>query len=154
MNTWPRSVLKWLDPKSILFGVAVFNFMLLWFQTHTMRCAGVACPWYYPWSYFNEPTILLVAAFFLFLGRIWSYALSSCLSGYLVGQLISLYVVHDLSPLAMLLDPDARIIYEWQTQYILASAILLLTAFYLVRAVMSNLSSQNRHPTGACSGLG
>ena len=144
-------LVKWLDPKSIIFGVATFNFAVLWLEAHTMIGACVVCPWYYPWSYANEPTLLLVAASFLCIRRKWSYTLALGISGYLIGHLISLYVVYDLRPLEMPWASGESIIYEQQTQYLLAIVMLVLTGFYLVRALVSNHFSQARHPTKPCS---
>ena len=152
MNTRLRlGFVKCLDPKSILLGVAVFNFAVLWLEAHTIIGACIVCPWYYPWSYSNEPTLLLVAASFLGIRRKWSYTLALGLSGYLIGHLISLHVVYDLRPLEMPWASGESIIYEQQTQYFLAFVTLVLASFYLFRAVVSNHSSRVRHPTKPCS---
>ena len=52
---------------------------------------GMVSPWYHPWSYFNEPTRLLLAAACLWLGKLeqfrgsnssWLYAGPLCLFDY------------------------------------------------------------------------
>jgi len=59
-----------LDPRSIILGFALFNFILVWLWARQERgFACVVCPWYHQWSYLNEPTILLVAALFLRMKR-------------------------------------------------------------------------------------
>jgi hypothetical protein len=142
-----------MQPKWILFGIAVFNYVLFWSLAHRMRGACVVCPWYYPWSNINEPTLLLVAGSLVVLEKRWSLALSLVLSGYLVGFLISLYVVHDLNPLAMLLDARFSFIRLPQTQYVFAVVILLASVIYLVRIFHLNRVNASQQPTSAWSGL-
>ena len=142
-----------IQPKWILFGIAVFNYVLFWSLAHRMAGACVACPWFYPWNNLNEPTLLLVAASLVLFERKWSLALSLMLSGYLVVFLISLYVLNHLSPLAMLLDPRYRLIDLWQTQCVFAVVVLLASAVYLVRIVHRERVNAHRQPTSAWSGL-
>ncbi len=146
-------VLVLIQPKWILFGIAVFNYGLFWTLAHRMVGACVVCPWYYPWSNLNEPTFLLLAGSLLVFERIWSLALSLVLSGYLVGFMSSLYVVHDLRPLEMLLDPRLRLIELWQYQYVFAAFILIASVIYLVRLSIFRRSVHHRQPTSAWSGL-
>src|SRR5580765_2686039 len=65
-----------MQPNWILFGIAVFNYVLFWSLAHRMAGACVACPWFYPWNNLNEPTLLLVDASLVLFERKWSLALS------------------------------------------------------------------------------
>lgn len=66
----------------------------------------VACPWYHPWNYLNEPTLLLTATLFLSANRWWGNTLALLVSGYLLG-----YFAHML---LMLDDPVTALRYEWE----------------------------------------
>lgn len=108
--------------------------------------ACVACPWYYPWSYTNEPTCLLIAASLLWLSRSWSYVVAGVLSGYVVAQLVYVFTVIDMTPLQdlrRLLNPRVNILTEWESQHILALIIFNFAAFYLVRHIYRKNASRS-----------
>src|SRR5215831_13200865 len=86
---------KWLaEFKSITFGLAVFNFALVWTLDAQMRgIAPLVDPWYHPWSYFNEPSRLLLACSLLLLDRIWSYLAAITVSGYIFVRFVYLFAV-------------------------------------------------------------
>lgn len=138
---------KWLDPKLVVFGTTLANFFLLWYTAHRMRgIACVVCPWFYPWTYFNEPTLLLIAAVSILFNRVWSYLVGVGLSGYLIGDLVYRFVAYDLSVaenLKLLFSPYQEIVYAWQIQYLLAFVVFVEAVFYLVNAVFF-ASKQNR----------
>ena len=94
MNHRLKATLLFLvDPRSMIFAFAVFNIILIWKEAWWLAHSGiacVACPWYDPWSWFNEPSLLLVAAFFLRLNKLWSWVIALILSGYLLGYFIFL----------------------------------------------------------------
>lgn len=80
---------RWLHLRALVFGLAVFNFVLLW--TLDQRTGGIGAlvdPWYHPWSYLNEPSRLLVAASFLAMGKTWSELAAVSLSAYMVIRFI------------------------------------------------------------------
>jgi membrane protease YdiL (CAAX protease family) len=111
-------------------------------------------PWYCPWSFTNEPTILLVAAIFLLLNRWWGNIVAFFLVGYLIG-----YFVHLLS---IVYDPwqglrndwkTMRVDYpyiagSWDSQYMFALLILFCSAFFLTRGILrwraSRLAADNK----------
>ena len=62
-KTGPR---RWLQVRAVIFGLAVSNFALVWtIDQRRGGIAGLVNPWYHRWSYFNEPSSLLVAALLL-----------------------------------------------------------------------------------------
>ena len=72
-----------VELRAVIFGLAVSNFALVW--TLDRRMGGIAAfvdPWYHPWSYFNEPSRLLVAGSLLAMGRAWSDLAAVSLSAY------------------------------------------------------------------------
>jgi hypothetical protein len=123
----------------MIFGLALSNFVVFWVEAHTMLGACVACPWYYPWSYTNEASCLLVAAALLRLGRLWSYVAACVLSEFLISQWAHALIVIGMTPLEDLrrlwLNPDLSILTEWEGQHILATIILGFAAFYLARDI-------------------
>src|SRR5436305_2887812 len=90
------TLLYLLEPKSIILGFALFNFILIWIQARSLAMSGIACvvcPWYDPWSYINEPSSLLIASFFLWLGRTWSYVIAFAWGSYMSGYFVYLFTV-------------------------------------------------------------
>ena len=135
----------WLQPNLVVFGMTVANFVLLWCTA--LRMGGIACvvcPWFYPWTYFNEPTLLLTAGVSILLSRFWSYLIGLGLSGYLLGDLVYRFVVYDLSFVDLArFSPYEEIVYAWQIQYLLAFVVFVEAALYLVYAIFF-ASNQNR----------
>lgn len=82
-------LLALLTPKSIIFGLAGCNFILIWIKARSWETSGLICylcPWYDPWSYTNAPTLLLIAACCLSLGMRWSYLAAIGLSGFTLSE--------------------------------------------------------------------
>jgi hypothetical protein len=136
------TLLYLLEPKSIILGFALFNFILVWIQARNLAASGIACvvcPWYHPWSYTNEPTRMLIAALFLWLGRAWSYVIVFALGGYMFAYFVYLFIVSGASLLQewrYLQKYEPYIIGSFDSQYILALIISGFAAFYLVRDIL------------------
>lgn len=143
MNQRLKSILLFVcDLRSFIVAFAVFNFLLVWRDAHQVTGVGVVNPWFYPWSYTNEPTTLLVAALFLRANRWWGNVTSLVLSGYLIGYFLHL--------LTVIYDPweglrnDWKIIRRnypyvvgsWDSQYMFALAIFSVSAFFLIRGIL------------------
>ena len=107
-----------------------------------MDAGGVVCPWYHPWTYLNEPSILLVAALFLRVNRWWGNTTALVLASYLIGYFIYLLTLVD-DPTAALRG-DWRVIRmdypyivgSWDSQYLFALLILCCSIFYLTRSLL------------------
>lgn len=84
-----------VDLRSILLGFAIFNFSAAWVMNSRIHFTCAACPWYHPWSYLNEPTILLVAALFLRANRWWTNTVALLFSSYLIGYFVHLLLSLD-----------------------------------------------------------
>lgn len=121
----------------MIFGLALFNFAVVW--THDQQMGGIAAlvdPWYHPWSYFNEPSRLLVAALLLAVGRAWSDRAALSLSGYMVIRFI--YLFANLSGdwhWSFTGNYGAPFVGSWESQYLLALVILCASVFYLMTSL-------------------
>jgi hypothetical protein len=98
-------------------------------------------PWFFPWGYFNEPTLLLVAAIFLRINRIWANCISCVLSGYLLGYFMWLFAIYP-GEIRVALHYEwlslkqGPFIDSWDCQYLFALIILCSSIFYLGRATL------------------
>jgi|SRR6185295_12816206 len=135
--------------KTIILGFALFNFILIWIEARRLATGGIAClvcPWYDPWSYTNEPSILLLAAAFLWMSRRWSYLVALGLSGYLCAYAIRLFLISGASlkaEWAYLQEFEPYLIGSWDSQFILAFVISCFSAFYLAREVRNEVSRRS-----------
>ena len=144
MNQRFKAIILFLiDPRSLILAFALFNFILIWTEAWDLAYGGiacVACPWYDPWSWLNEPTLLLFSAFCLRLNRMWGYAIAIILSGYLVGYFILLIFRFGMAPLRadwLVIRMDyPYIVGSWDSQYFFALIILCCSMFYLARAIL------------------
>lgn len=107
MERRASAILRYLvDLRSILLAFAIFNFTITWVMDAEIHFTCAARPWYHPWSYLNEPTILLVSSLFLRANRWWGNTIALLLSGYLIS-----YFVHIL---LMIDDPLTALSYDWK----------------------------------------
>src|SRR5258705_8024715 len=130
----------WFQIKAMVSGFAVFNFALVWMLDQSMRgIAALVDPWYHPWTYFNEPTRLLVAASLLLIGRDWSYLAAIGLCGYMVVRFGYLFAIWDgtwLEEWAFLRKCDPYFVDSYESQIVIGFIILLVGMFYLTRKVL------------------
>src|ERR1700738_139685 len=132
-----------VDLRSIILAFALFNFILVWTWAGYITFACVVCPWYHPWSYLNEPTILLLAALFLRVNRWWGSTAAFILSGNLIGSFVYLLSRIPYDPV-IALRGDWRLIQKyyphivgsWDSQYLFALIVLCCSMFYLARAIL------------------
>ena len=142
------TLISLLEPKSIIVGFALFNFILIWIQARSLDMSGIACvvcPWYDPWSYTNEPTRLLIAALSLWLNRAWSYVIAFALGGYMVAHFVYLFIMSGASLLQewrYLQKYEPYIVGSFDSQYILALIISGFAAYYLARDIMRRNASR------------
>lgn len=140
------SLLRRSWPRIILFCLAVLNFLHLWLLSPTdPRIACVMCPWYHDWSYTNEPTVLLLAAAFLLINRVWATGFAVLFSlcvfvadAVLISRYGSFQWLIDKSGnwISDLKDPgNSSFLYEWETQVIFSLLVLGISSFYLIRAM-------------------
>jgi len=142
MNSRLKTALFFVvDPRSLILAFAVFNFVHIWRLESTTSGGGVVSPWYFPWSYLNEPTLLLVGAVFLRMNLIWANCVSCILSSYLLGYFVWLFVSYPAGLrvafhyewLSLKRQP---FIASWDSQYLLAFIILSCSVIYLARAIL------------------
>src|ERR1700752_270590 len=129
------------DTRSIIFSVAVFNFILVWYECSRASGGGVVAPWYFPWSYFNEPTLLLIAAICLRIDRAWADYGSSIISGYLLGYCIWLFATYWGGVKMALYYEFASFKYQpfigsWDSQYLLAAVIFFVAVPSSIRGII------------------
>jgi hypothetical protein len=143
MNHRLKSIILFVvDIRSFIVYFAVFNFILIWRWNASITFACVVCPWYHPWSYFNAPTVLLVAAAFLRLNQWWAHSIAMALAGYVIGWVIYLLSLVD-NPWAAL-RAEWKISREWypyfvgswDSQYVFALIICGCSGVYLMRDIL------------------
>ena len=143
MDRRPKAtVLYLIDARSIILAFALFNFILVWTWDRKITFACVVCPWYHPWTYLNEPSILLVAALLLRVNRWWGNTTALVLAGYLMGSF--LYLLSRMEDPPAGLRGDWRLIRmhypyivgSWDSQYLFALIILCCSIFYLTRSIL------------------
>ena len=140
-------------PKLIILGLALLNFIHIWFhqrvQTGSKISFCVYCPWYDTWSFTNEPSILFLAAFLLLLGRRCSYLISIAFSGYvaLIGLFYLLRAIINFGLLELwsgVQQSEPNIFLVSEIQIVLAGLIFSYTIFYLVLDSLHIKSLQTR----------
>jgi len=122
----------------ITFGLAVFNFILVWTLDERMRgIAALVDPWYHPWGYFNEPTRLLLAASLLVVNRVWSYLGAIGISGYIVIRFVYLYATWKGTWLwSFQTKYDPHFIGTYESQILLGFIVLCVGLYDLSRVVL------------------
>ena len=131
-----------LTPKLIVLGLALCNFILIWMAAQNQVGICYLCPWYYPWSFTNEPTRLLLAACGLCLSMKWSYLAAIGLSGFTLFEGASWYsrLLHD----GMLLESGIWLgQLDLHIQYLLASIILVYAAVCFSKNAFGHASARN-----------
>ena len=128
-----------IEPRSILFGVAVFNFILIWVEARNYAMSGVVgmvSPWYHPWSYFNEPTRLLLAAACLWLGKLWSNFVALILAGYMLARFVYLIMISSVSfaqEWRYLRQFEPYLVGSFDSQYVFALFLFAFGIYYSCR---------------------
>ena len=149
MNQRLKAILFYLvDIRSIILVFAAFNFILVWRWDKSITFACVVCPWFHPWSYANEPTILLIAAVFLRVNRWWGNTTAIILTGYLTGSFV--YLLSRVEDPVAGLRGDWRLIRtdypyivgSWDSQYVFALIVFCCSIFYLARTILRWNSSR------------
>ena len=134
-----------LTPKTIVLGLAFCNFIVIWMAARRWESSGLICylcPWYYPWSFTNEPTRLLLAACGLCLSMKWSYLAAIGLSGFTLSEGASLYSY---------LWHDGLLLENWfwvekldsHAQYLLAGIIFVHAVLCFSKSVCERGSARN-----------
>ena len=129
-----------LQTKAVVFGFAVFNFVLVWTLDQSMGGIGALVdPWYHRWTYFNEPSRLLVAALFLLPGRVWGYLASVGITGYMVIRFVYLIAIWNGSSLqewVFLRKYEPYLVGSYESQYLFGLILLCLGIFYLTQNIL------------------
>ena len=146
-----KSKAIYILPKLIVFALAFYNFISLWFASNVFTgIACAACPWYFDWSYINEPSVLLLAASFLLLNKFRSYLASFGLSGFILVK--GLYLINKSGWTEWIdflqkqwetrIDLETEILKIWEIQIVLALIIFSSAVFYIILQVNRNRSMQ------------
>ena len=133
-------VRDYLQIRSMVFGVAVFNFALVWTLDKQMGGIGALVdPWYHPWSYLNEPSRLLVAALFLLPGRAWGYLASVGITGYLIIRFAYLFATWNgpwLQEWVFLRKYEPYLVGSYESQFLIGLIVLCSAIFCLTRNIL------------------
>jgi len=147
MNQRTKTLVLWLvDPRSIILAFALFNFIFIWLKARDIAASGIACvvcPWYYPWDYFNEPSLLVIATIFLRFNRMLAYLVALLLSGYVVGYAVRLFLASSVTLLQewrFLRKYEPYSLGSWDSQIIFGAIVFLCSFFYLTRAILGRKS--------------
>lgn len=149
MNTLPKS--RYFNSRLVLFAIAVLNFVLIWHASHPTVGACVVCPWFYPWSFSNEPTLLLVAAIALLINRRWSYLWALTIPSYLVASYLLLTLKYNVNIFEGFyhMNPYMQYAYVWEVQYLLALVLLTGSVYNAVKFVRAQRSVKQSSETDA-----
>jgi len=136
------SLLYWFQPKALVFGLAVFNFVLIWSLVQRMGgIAAVVDPWYRPWSYYNEPTRLLVAASLLLVNRAWSYLTAIGIGGYIVVRFLYFFAIWEGTwHWTYLSKYEPHLVAAYENQVLLGLIVVCAGLYYLARGLMRSRS--------------
>ena len=126
--------------KSIIFGLALFNFFYIYSKTPPIfQTAGKITfynrQWYETFD-FLYVVILLIATTLLMIGRKWSYLAAGLISGFVVVQgiiqslRISLFEVWNYVQ-----KYELDILSQWEIQFILAIIIFSFAVFYFIHDI-------------------
>jgi hypothetical protein len=143
MNQRLKTALVYLvDIRSIILFFALFNFVLIWRWDASITFACVACPWFHPWSYLNDPTLLLAASIFVRLNRWWGSMIALVLAAMVIGYVVHLFSLGDGVMAGLRADwKIIRMLYpyfvgSWDSQFVFALIILCFSAFCLSRDIL------------------
>ena len=137
-----KSIIIWLvDVRSLILYFALFNFILIWRWDASITFACVVCPWFHPWSYSNEPTLLLFAAVSARMNRWWGSVVALVLTGYLVGYFLSLLSRIDAwqglrNDWKLIRADYPFIVGSWDSQYAFALVIFCCSGFFITRDIL------------------
>ncbi len=136
-----------LQPRTIIFLVALFNFVWFFSQSYIVVEFGsnshtfcYICPWYWDWSLTNLPSLSLMATICLFVAQWKGYLAASIISGYQI--IAGINFISDNSGffsgfsqrLQIISESDAINVWELlDVQYLLALVIFVTALIYLVK---------------------
>jgi hypothetical protein len=132
-------------PKVILFLITFYNFIWAYWQTlDSMAGRGIVSPWYSTKDFPIAQFLLLLAAYLLFIPRIWSYSISVLTSGYFavswMWMIVNWFLTTDYS-----LSYRIEIITSqyfghplqiWEIQAVIASLIFAISCYYFVKEIV------------------
>ena len=130
-----------LQPRSIVFGLAVADFVWMWARDSRIAWEFINYHGYYADTY--EALILVIAAVLLLLNRIWSVAIAAVLSArtiyvHLFLALLGISNAHDVAMVSIDAWTRWLVVFRFQPQYVLhltlAVLIFVLSAFAIVRS--------------------
>jgi hypothetical protein len=131
-----------LSPKTVIFALAVANCVFISSHQKTQQGSTISfcafCPWYENWSFTNEPSLILLAAFFLLLSKRWSSLFAAALSGYVVIY-ISFFLIRSIfhfglfELLAAIPKSEQNFFLIWELQIVWAAIVVTAAFYYLAR---------------------
>jgi hypothetical protein len=125
------------QPKSIIFGLALFNFFYIYSKTlPVFQTSGKITfynkQWYETFDFFYV-VVLLIAACLLITGKKWSYLAAMILSGVIVIEgIIQSFRFSFFEVWNYVQKYELDILTQWEIQFILAVIIFSFTLFYFI----------------------
>jgi hypothetical protein len=140
-----------LEPKAVIFGVALFHCLSMWVYAERIDWTSMACIWYGPWNFTYEPTLLLIAAGGLLLSRAWSCLIAVVAASRVImllgiGGLLAQAAAHGEPVLSVATFGGWwRSMYLYQPQYILQLALASVILCYASAVIVGRIRRWNHH---------
>jgi hypothetical protein len=145
MNRQPHAH-RWLrylvDPKSIIFGVCLVNFIAMLVHVYQVdrriKASGYLVGHWYPVAVMVEPFLLIISAIGLVVNRWWSLLVALLLSGRVVysSGYLSLRAVHNAHDVPILsgqaMELLWNVIYQPRPQYLVQPVLAIMVFFYAI----------------------
>src|SRR5215510_14660564 len=137
MSQIKSTLASFLEPTSIVVGVALLNFIVIWISSRNCSIGlCFLCPWYCPWTYTNAPTLLFLAASAVRFKK-WL--------GCFVGVILSAFVLRSAIPIGIYLVGNGELFrdmreytfrfpFTFEGQWLLALAVFLLGIVVFLRS--------------------
>ena len=135
MNMNKNAIKLLLNWRSVILIVVLYNFFLIWNIASNWSLSCMLCPWYTTWSFYNSPSLILLAACGLRLGRRLGYFIAVVASGVVLveGVVLNIQLIRDhemLESWGILVWSGMNPFLSLHTQYLFALIVLITAAYF------------------------
>lgn len=140
-------IFRLFHPKAVIFGIALFNFLWVYWESLSGYLGGVSLPWYLDKEFAYTPQLfLLISASLLFFNFRLGYIFSIITSGYYIvswGSIFYLWfsrgnTIYDLVKSINNQLEDYNLLKAFESQIIIAAIIFTLSVYYLIKSFKIN----------------
>jgi hypothetical protein len=134
-----RTARFFLDPKSMIFGVAIFNFIWMWLSSPE---------WHFHRNIFMA-ALLLISSLLLLLNKSWSNLMAAILSGYLPLEILWEFYLYAHDAEIPIFSYQHFAVFFFRSMEMDGRVLLFiaLTLMILARAVFAVVRSRPKHIT-------